>query len=327
MNLKDAVVKILNKSKEPLSAKEITISIISKGLWKTNGKTPERTVGAQLYVDIKKKGNNSRFVKAEGSVFGLKGQHDSFQANSSNKKTLSFTEAAVQLLKDSDNKQPMHYREITELALKKNLLNTVGRTPEATMYAQIISEIRRQKKRGEISRFIQHGKGFVGLSSWLGHGLVFEINEHNKQVQKKLHTQLLAMTPEEFEKLVGELLVEMGFEDVEITNLHNDGGIDARGTLIVGDAIKIKMAVQAKRWKAGNNIQAPTIQQVRGSLGTHDQGLIITTSDFSKGATKEAARLDAVPVALINGSQLTSLLIDYSIRVNKMSYDILELNK
>ncbi len=66
-----------------------------------------------------------------------------------------------------------------------------------------------------------------------------------------------------------------------------------------GDVIRTRMAVQVKRWKA--NIHAPTVQQVRGSLGTHEQGLIISTGDFSSGAREEAQRANAVPVALMNG--------------------------
>ena len=73
-----------------------------------------------------------------------------------------------------------------------------------------------------------------------------------------------------------------------------------RGTLVVGDVIRTRMAVQVKRWK--HNVQAPIVQQVRGSLGTHEQGLIITTSDFSAGAREEAARPDAVPVGLMKAS-------------------------
>ena len=90
------------------------------------------------------------------------------------------------------------------------------------------------------------------------------------------------MDPGDFEELIGTLLTKLGFEDVEVTARSNDGGIDVRGTLVTGDVIRTRMAVQVKRWKA--NVQTPIVQQVRGSLGTHEQGLIITTSDFSKGA-------------------------------------------
>ena len=64
---------------------------------------------------------------------------------------------------------------------------------------------------------------------------------------------------------------------------------------------------------------------MRGSLGTHEQGLIITTSDFSPGARKEAARPDAVPVALMNGEQLVMLLVENGIGVTRLSHEIVEL--
>lgn len=89
-----------------------------------------------------------------------------------------------------------------------------------------------------------------------------------------LLARLRAMPPDQFETLVGTLLGKISFGEVTVTSRSGDGGIDVRGTLVVGDVIRTRMAVQAKRWKA--NVQAPVIQQVRGSLGAHEQGLIIT---------------------------------------------------
>ena len=101
--------------------------------------------------------------------------------------------------------------------------------------------------------------------------------------------------------------------------------VGAFGTLLISDVVRIKMAVQAKRWKG--NIQSPTVQQVRGSLGAHEQGLIITTSDFSSGAIKEANQPDKTPVGLMNGEQLVTLLMEYSIGVRRMSHDLFELEE
>ncbi len=123
--------------------------------------------------------------------------------------------------------------------------------------------------------------------------------------------------------IVGQLLVALGFQDVSVTSRSGDGGIDVRGTLVVGEVIRTRMAVQVKRWRA--NVQAPIVQQVRGSLGTHDQGLIITTSDFSPGARSEAERANAVPVALMNGEQLVVLLVQHDLGVRRDSYDLIEL--
>lgn len=221
----------------------------------------------------------------------------------------------------------MHYKEITEKALQKGWLVTGGKTPEATMYAQVITEIKRLQKRGERPRFVQHGRGYVGLSQWMGRGLAFQIEQHNHQVRKVLRERLLAMKPGEFEELISQLLAEMGFEMVEVTKLSGDGGIDVRGTLVVGDVVRIKMAVQVKKWKLKNNIQAPVVQQVRGSLGAHEQGLIITTSDFSPGAVKEAAQADKTPIALMNGEQLVMLLMEHGIGVHRSTPDLFEINE
>jgi len=204
---------------------------------------------------------------------------------------------------------------------------TEGKTPEATMYAQILTEIRRQQNRGKQPRFVQHGRGYVSLSRWMGKGLAFDIEQHNRRVRQALHKRLLAMEWHEFEELITRLLVEIGFEDVEATRRSGDGGIDVRGTLVVGEVIRTRMAVQVKKWKPKNRVQSPTVQQVRGSLGTHEQGLIITTSDFSEGARKEAARENAVPVALMNGEQLVALLALYGIGVSRQAHEIIDLEE
>ncbi len=223
------------------------------------------------------------------------------------------------------DRKAMHYREITEKVLELELVHTESRTPEATLNAQVIMEIKRNTRRGDTPRFVKYGKGYVGLRKWMGKGLAFQIGRHNADVRKTLLTRLHAMKPEEFEALVTQLLVELGFDEVKMTPHRKDGGIDVRGTLVVGDVIRTRMAVQVKKWKT--NVRAPLVQQVRGSLGTHEQGLIITTSDFSKGARVEAERADAVPVALMNGEQLVDLLIENDIGVLRTPYDLIELEE
>ena len=237
---------------------------------------------------------------------------------------LSFTDAAEQILLQSRSREALHYGTITKRALEQGLIRTEGRTPSASMYSMILTEIRRRDGRGETQRFVQHGRGVVGLASWLPVGVVARIEENNREVRLSLLDQARNARPTAFEALVQELLVAMGFEDVEVTNVSNDSGIDVRGTLVVGDAVRIRMAVQAKRWK--NNVPRPIIQQVRGSLGAHEQGLIITTSDFSSGATDEATRPDAAPVALINGEQLASLLAKHEVGAHVQNYGLLTLD-
>jgi restriction system protein len=61
------------------------------------------------------------------------------------------------------------------------------------------------------------------------------------------------MEPVDFEDVVSRLLTAMGFEMVEVTRYSGDGGIDVRGVLVIGDVVRMKMAVQAKRCNSQTN--------------------------------------------------------------------------
>lgn len=337
MSAREAVIQVLRAAGEPLHAEEITKRVLEEQLWTTSGKTPCATIEAQICTDMQKRGPASSFVRTAPRTFSLRAAVSGAQgipiaakatsAESAMNSALSFTDAAEKVLSEFGRKSPMHYRAITETAIKQRWLATAGKTPPASMYSQIITEIRRDKSHGRFPRFVQHGKGYFGLSKWMGRGLAFEIEQHNRRMRQKLHANLLKMSPGEFEDLVGRLLAELGFEGIEVTRRSGDGGIDVRGTLVVGDVIATQMAVQVKRWKTKNHVQAPVVQQVRGSLGTHEQGLIITTSDFSAGAKREAERPNAVPVALMNGDKLVELLAEYQVGIRRQAHDLFELEE
>lgn len=337
MKIQDAAIQILRGAGKPLHVKEITERIMEAGLWSSDGKTPDATVGARLYSDIKEHGDQSTFVKVAPQTFFLRDTqmatvcdakepvHKSESTEASPKATPSFLDAAEMVLDQFGNRNSMHYREITDMAMSQGWLNTSGKTPEATMNAQLVTELKRSKVSGEPGRFVRTSPGYYSLVKWMGTGLPYQISEHNREIRKELLSQLMNLSPAQFEELIGQLLAEMGFESIEVTKYGGDGGIDVRGTLLISGVIRIKMAVQAKRWT--RNIQSKIVQQVRGSLGVHEQGLIITTSDFSKGAIKEANQPDKTPVGLMNAEQMVTLLMEYNIGVRRMSHDLYELEE
>ncbi len=344
MTVFEAVQAVLKDASEPLRCKEITRRILDGGLWSTTGKTPSATVSAIITEHINACGETSLFSRTAPGLYALSA-HAANQTTlpptpmketpaptpvspvppTAPKSTLSFIDAAIYVLQHHADGQPMHYQAITEQALSLGLLNCQGQTPKATMYTALLVDIDRATKRGDQPRFEKLGKGFFGLAIPFSPGLSHDIKLHNQTVREQLLTRLRAGTADAFERVVGVLLAKLGFEDVEVTPSSGDGGIDVRGTLAVGDVIRTRMAVQAKRWKY--NVQAPVVQQVRGSLGTHDQGLIITTSDFSPGARLEANRQNAVPVALMNGRQLVDLLVEHGIGVRREELVLIELEE
>ena len=323
MDALEASKKVLEETGQSLHYQVITEQILSRDLWQSDGKTPERTINARISGDIKEKGKDSKFIRIQPGVYGLRDWLGDVDDDKSDHR-MSFTDAAEFVLDQYANQQPMHYRDITDRILELNIVDTEGKTPEATLYAMVLTEIKRFSERGEKPRFVKYGKGMVGLRRWMGEGLAYQIERQNRDVRKKLLAHVQSISSEEFERLVGQLLGEMGFEDVEVTNHSGDGGIDIRGTLVVGDVIRTRMAVQAKKWK--NNVHSPVVQQVRGSLGAHEQGMIITTSGFSKGAKDEAERSDAIPVALVNGEQLVDLLIEHEVFVKRVGYELITLD-
>lgn len=330
----DLAYRVLAEEGAPLHTRVLTERMLKSG-WQTAGQRPWEIVASRLYMDVKNRGEASRFMRTTPAHFALnpdptpepertrRASRPATTSSPSGDSTMSFSDAAENVLRESGG-QPMHYETITELALDQGLIQTTGLTPAATMYSVIYAENRRRDARGQPPRFVMHGKGMVGLGAWVSQGLAAQIEAHNRGVREALLARVMEGTPQEFEELVGELLVALGVEDVLVTRLSGDGGIDVRGTLVVGEVVRMKMAVQAKRWKG--NVQASTVREVRGSLGAHEWALIITTSDFSSGAVAEAQRADAAPVALMNGEQLAALLAEHEIGVRRDQHPLYYLD-
>jgi restriction system protein len=234
MSILTAVETVLADAGEPLYYKEITKRVLNWGLWITTGQTPDATVDAQLAVDIKRRGEAFKFRRADKGVFALRAWAP---ANPQPQPApppappthLSFTDAAEKVLDMYADKSPMHYRVITDKALGLGLIASAGKTPEATLYAQIITENQRRTKRGERPRFVRYGKGYVGLSKWKGTGLAFQIEQHNQHVRGKLIQQIGKMPPAEFEALIGTILAKLGFEDVTVTSFKGTEGLTFGG--------------------------------------------------------------------------------------------------
>jgi len=132
MNVKTAAIQVLQQAGTALHAKDIAEQIMVAGLWQSGGKTPDATVSARLYSDIKSNGDKSPFVKVGPQTFALR---DSAEISSSATPVPAaaqeapqpspanagffFTDCAQKVLEEFGGKKPMHYKEITEKALQK----------------------------------------------------------------------------------------------------------------------------------------------------------------------------------------------------------------
>ena len=71
----------------------------------------------------------------------------------------SFKDIAYEILRETQ--RPLHSKELTKIALTRGWLKTAGKTPEATMNAQVLVDIN-SKKEG--SRFIKTGPSTYALN-------------------------------------------------------------------------------------------------------------------------------------------------------------------
>lgn len=76
---------------------------------------------------------------------------------------MTFTEAAAEVLRIAG--KPLHYKEITELAIEKNLLSHVGKSPEVTMGARLAALLKKDDKENPIIRV---KPGVFALREWDG---------------------------------------------------------------------------------------------------------------------------------------------------------------
>ncbi|MGE0201411.1 MAG: restriction endonuclease [Candidatus Melainabacteria bacterium] len=152
-----------------------------------------------------------------------------------------------------------------------------------------------------------------------------------KSLSQKLLEQLTNASPRFFEKIVVDLLVKMGYggsrkDAGESIGRVGDEGIDG---IIKEDKLGLDVIyIQAKRYAVENTIGRPAIQGFSGSLDGKraKKGVFITTSTYSREALEYANNIEK-KIILIDGNQLTQLMIDHNVGVSDdVNYSIKKLD-
>lgn len=147
------------------------------------------------------------------------------------------------------------------------------------------------------------------------------MREAHREIDASLRRDLLdrvrGAPPEFFERLLVNLLLGMGFggsvaDAGRALGRSGDDGVDG---VIDQDALGLDRGyIQAKRYAEGNNVGSGAIRDFFGSLDRHKatKGLFVTTSRFSASAI-ETAQFLSKRIVLIDGDQLTKLMIRYNV--------------
>lgn len=147
-----------------------------------------------------------------------------------------------------------------------------------------------------------------------------------ENLRDELVDELLARvkksSPSFFERVVVELLVKMGYggsraDAGKAIGRSGDGGIDG---IIKEDRLGLDVVyIQAKRWD-NNSVGRPDVMQFAGALQAQkaNKGIFITTSRFTDDARTYVSQIGS-KIVLIDGEQLTNLMIDNDVGVSTVS--------
>ena len=74
---------------------------------------------------------------------------------------MTFTDAAIEVLRLVG--KPLHYKEITDIAIERNLLSHVGKSPEVTMGARLAATLKKDSSENPLVRV---KPGVFALREW-----------------------------------------------------------------------------------------------------------------------------------------------------------------
>jgi len=140
-------------------------------------------------------------------------------------------------------------------------------------------------------------------------------NSIQASVGQELLTKLRSNSPSFFEKVVLDLLSNMGYGEGKVTGKTGDGGVDG---LISQDSLGLdKIFFQAKRFGEDTPVSASMLRDFVGTLEVNgvSKGVFMTTSRFPKDAENVISRSHK-SIVLVDGPKLVKLMIDFNIGVS-----------
>lgn len=249
------------------------------------------------------------------------------------RKTLSFADAAEKLLKEK--KKPLKYTELSKHALADQLIRTESQAPEITMYVSIRSEIKRRAERKEPQRFMFLGNGLftlvelvAGAPTQKTKSAVEQVRESRQEAYDKLYEKLTKGNQgKNFETMVGDLLIAMGYEDVEIIGGKDDQGVDILCRKLDG-ILSFRIAIQCKCRSSNKEIGPKDISTLRDNLSTYQcqQGILATTTNLNQAAKDKAKEAGKEPIHFIEHDELFDLFAKFDVGLRKESINYFQVD-
>lgn len=238
--------------------------------------------------------------------------------------SLSFTDAAEKILRDAS--KPLTHKELAQRALAKKLVQTESETPNISMHVSIRSEMKRRELRGEPQRFVFLGNGVFSLVDLVAgsptpktKSALDQIRESRAETCQSLYQKLVSENNgPNFEAMVADLLVSLGYQDVQVIGGKDDQGVDIVCEKRDG-VLKTKIAIQCKCKNLNQKIGPKDISTLRDNLSTYQcqQGILVTTTQLNDVAKAKAKEPGKEPIYFIEHGEILDLFAEYKVGVRE----------
>jgi len=186
----------------------------------------------------------------------------------------TFKGVAYDILKEAG--KPLHSDEITKIALQKGWLKTAGKTPEATMNAQLLVDVNR---KGSKSLFNKVGPSTFAINE-------VEVANKQEELSDEAHYEVsqTLTTPQKgniVEARIAELITLYGHNLSCYRPISDDEGID----LIVKEKGTLKSIYIQVKSNFSKDFSKPFVATVRLSLAldSYSMAFVFCLFDTSKG--------------------------------------------
>ncbi len=190
----------------------------------------------------------------------------------------TFKGVAYEILKEAD--KPLHYEEITKIALKRGWLKTAGKTPAATMNAQLVVDV---NKKGSGSLFIKTAPSTFALNETIKTiKQEEELSEEHEEKEYKVSDTLMSVQKGNIvEARVSELVLLYGTNLSCYRPLSDDEGID----LIVKEKGSLKSIYIQIKSNFSEDFSRPFVATVkqRSAVDNYSMAFVFCLFDTSKG--------------------------------------------
>lgn len=244
---------------------------------------------------------------------------------------LSFTDAAEQIIRTEG--KSVSYSKIAEIALARKYIQSEAADPALSVYVSLRTEIKKRSERNEPQRFIFLGNGLFSLKDFTEKvkSALDQVRDSRRQACQKLYE---ALTKDdrgsEFEKMVSDLLLAMGYQNVNVIGGNDDQGVDITCERREGLMIE-RFAIQCKCKSLKKQIGPKDISTLRDNLSTYQcqKGILITTTKLNQEAKNKAKESGKELINYIEYDEIFDLFADFGIGIKSetIKYFALEPNQ